>query len=248
MSIYVTLPSSSSLKHFPNNTVTHYVTKLAKPLEFQGLWEVALVEITYPHTWSNVRAGENTLWVGKNGGEMFPVIVPPGRYVTRKHLIQTVAEEVFKKSKQNIWVDFSTEAQNSIISVKSGALMRLKGKLAWQLGFTRDTDITTDVSSPNLINPDAGFETLYVYSDIVEMQLVGDVQAPLLRTVNITEEERALTVCKSFSNPHYLPVTRSHLDTIEIDIRDDAGKKVPFEFGKSIVKLHFRQRKSPYFQ
>jgi hypothetical protein len=241
------LPNSSSLKLFPNNTVTRFVTKLAKPLEFQGLWEVALVEITYPYTWANVHTGENILWVGKNGGEMFQVIVPPGRYVSPKHLIQTVAELVYKESRQNIWIDFSTEAQKCNISIKDGAIIHLNGRLARQLGFTKDIAITTNVSSPNPINPEAGFETLYVYSDIAEMQLVGDVQAPLLRTVNVTET-KALTVCKSFSNPHYLPVTRSHLDTIEIDIRDDAGKKVPFESGKSIVKLHFRQRKSPYFQ
>ena len=61
MSFYVVLPSNSSLKYFPSNTVTQYVTKLAKPLEFfnENHWEVALAEITFPNTLINVKPGEN---------------------------------------------------------------------------------------------------------------------------------------------------------------------------------------------
>ena len=51
---YLTLPSNSSQKYYPNNTLTHYITKLHNPVDLQGGWEVGLSEIFYPHTWHNV--------------------------------------------------------------------------------------------------------------------------------------------------------------------------------------------------
>src|SRR6218665_3364954 len=39
---------------------------------------------------------------------------------------------------------------------------------------------------------------------------------------------------------------KKHFESIEIDIRTDTGKPIPFEYGKVIVTLHFRLRKIPY--
>jgi hypothetical protein len=47
----------------------------------------------------------------------------------------------------------------------------------------------------------------------------------------------------SFSPAHYVSVLRREFDTIEIDIRMHTGGKVPFQFGTSCVKLHFRRIK-----
>ena len=47
-SFYVTLPSNSSMNYYPNNTLTHYTTKLKLPLELNTKYEVALTEIIYP--------------------------------------------------------------------------------------------------------------------------------------------------------------------------------------------------------
>ena len=47
-SFYVTLPSNSSLKLFPTNTLTKYTTKLNSTLQLEGKYEVALTEIMYP--------------------------------------------------------------------------------------------------------------------------------------------------------------------------------------------------------
>ena len=44
-----------------------------------------------------------------------------------------------------------------------------------------------------------------------------------------------------------IPVYRQILDTIEIDIKDDAGDSISFQHGKVVVKLHFRKQRSAYF-
>ena len=51
---YLTLPSNSSIEYFPNNTLTHFITKLHNDVSLNGDWEVALVDIIYPRNWHNV--------------------------------------------------------------------------------------------------------------------------------------------------------------------------------------------------
>jgi hypothetical protein len=51
---FVTLPSDSSAKYYPNNTVARFVTKLPETIRLQGQYEMTLVEIIYPHNWYNV--------------------------------------------------------------------------------------------------------------------------------------------------------------------------------------------------
>ncbi len=45
---YITLPSSASLKEFPENTKANFKTRLYKTLKFNVPYEVALTEIIFP--------------------------------------------------------------------------------------------------------------------------------------------------------------------------------------------------------
>ena len=57
----VTLPSNSSMKYFPNNKTSNFVTKLSRTLQLDGEWEVGLAEIDYPHTWYNICEEKNSV-------------------------------------------------------------------------------------------------------------------------------------------------------------------------------------------
>lgn len=57
MSFYITLPSNSSMELYPQNTLTDFSVQLIEPLRLDIKYEVALVELTYKHSW--------TLEVGK---------------------------------------------------------------------------------------------------------------------------------------------------------------------------------------
>ena len=48
----VCLPSN--VPGHSNNVTGQYETTLARPLDLAGIWEVALIDITYPHTWMNL--------------------------------------------------------------------------------------------------------------------------------------------------------------------------------------------------
>ena len=106
----------------------------------------------------------------------------------------------------------------------------------------QDTYYTGD----NVCDLQRGFYSLYVYCDILEDVVVGDVKAPLLRTVNINGKDDKM-VSRIYQTVQYVTVQRRQFDTIEIDIRDDTGRRVPFQRGKVIVTLHFRLRKPSYF-
>jgi hypothetical protein len=70
---------------------------------------------------------------------------------------------------------------------------------------------------------------------------VGDARAPLLRVCNVSGEHgRAVHVV--YVRPHYVPMGRLEFDTVKISINNEAGRPMPFEFGKSVVVLHFRRQ------
>ena len=76
--------------------------------------------------------------------------------------------------------------------------------------------------------------------DICQYQLVGDTEAPLLQVVS-TNYSNENYVEKIFDSPHYVPLSRNNLETIEVDIRSDLGDPIQFQTGKVVVKLHFRK-------
>ncbi len=81
---------------------------------------------------------------------------------------------------------------------------------------------------------------LYLYSDVVEDELVGDSKVPLLRTVPISGK-RGDMVNINFPRPFFKPVTKGYINSIEIEIKDDTGKNISFNSGKVICVLHFRK-------
>ena len=95
----------------------------------------------------------------------------------------------------------------------------------------------------DVVNMTRGFDTIYVYTDVVESRIVGDSLAPLVRALPVGGIHGA-TVSDRFTNIHYVPLLYSHFKSIEMDIRDDTGRRVPFEYGKVTVTLNFRRRRT----
>ena len=106
---------------------------------------------------------------------------------------------------------------------------------------------TTLIEAESVVDMAQGFYALYVYTNVVESRVVGDTVAPLLTAVQL-EGKHGDVVSKSFDNVQYIPVLHKEFTTIEIDIRDDAGRRVPFERGRVTETLHFRRRKPSFFE
>ena len=50
----LTLPSNASITFSPDNKPANYTTTLPSPISLEGEWEVALIDIQYPHNWMNI--------------------------------------------------------------------------------------------------------------------------------------------------------------------------------------------------
>jgi len=91
--------------------------------------------------------------------------------------------------------------------------------------------------------------SLYVYSYIIKPVFVGNVEASLLRIVEIPNDKKfGETVEIKYKNPQYHPLVSHEFDSIEIDIRDDTNQPINFAFGKTVVTLHFRKKAKNVFE
>ena len=245
---YLTLPSNASLGLLPDNTLTHYITTLPQRVSLSGQWECGLVEIQYPHTWYNVRK-ENSWFAIVNGSEDSYDIdkgnIEVGYYDRPERLISAINRSLKVASdKKNVTLSYSKITQKVTVDLDPG--MMLSMDMSNILGFNQFL-IRTAREGDSVVDMAQGFYSLYVYTNVVESRVVGHSVVPLLRIVPL-EGKHGDVVSKSFDNVQYIPVLHKEFTTIEIDIRDDAGRRVPFERGRVTVTLHFRRRKPSFFE
>jgi hypothetical protein len=87
-----------------------------------------------------------------------------------------------------------------------------------------------------------GIHSIFIYSDVIDTQIVGDSRTRLLRVINVSSKYKEV-VSRVYENPDYLPVSSREINSIEIILRDDTGQKIFFTNSKVIVKLHFRKKR-----
>ncbi|KAG8236331.1 hypothetical protein J437_LFUL010465 [Ladona fulva] len=81
---------------------------------------------------------------------------------------------------------------------------------------------------------------VYVYTDIIKPQIVGDTLARCLRVLNTK-----LGLHQTFNQIYYFPVEKKNIEVIECMLANKLGETVPFHDGEqsSIVVLHFYKKK-----
>ena len=142
--------------------------------------------------------------------------------------------------------------QKFIAHVKSKTKFTLYGDLRQHHHGDSTTSLTSSarsmfVRASSIVDLRRGFESLYVYSSIVEPRIVGDKIAPLLRRVPITGRHGEMVTTR-FDHVQYIPVLSREFGSVETEIRDDTGRPVSFERGKVTVTLHFRRCSSGLFR
>lgn len=84
-------------------------------------------------------------------------------------------------------------------------------------------------------------DELYLYTDIIDYQYVGSQMRKLLRIITVNKNFDTVSHT-SFSDLHYLPVSTTRLDSIQLKLADDLGQPIRFgdERSRVIYTLHFR--------
>ena len=85
--------------------------------------------------------------------------------------------------------------------------------------------------------------SMFICTDICGSSISGDVQTPILGAVPIGSRNLhyGTTKLKTFSPSRYVALIRNNIHTIEIDVRDEFGKPIPFVEGTLTVTLHFER-------
>jgi hypothetical protein len=71
-------------------------------------------------------------------------------------------------------------------------------------------------------------------SSLVKSRMVGDAQVPLLRIIPVAGRDGEM-MTRTFDHIQYCPLVLRRFQTVEIDIRDATGVKIPFERGPSLI-------------
>ena len=250
---YLTLSSNSSTDVYSENTIANFKTKLPNRIELDGQWEVGIAEMQYPHSWYNLREEDGlskVLTLDSNGAlVIFNARISPGYYDTIEDLLRRIENDIAK----SVNLLGSISLQYDKISRKITAKIASKFSFVSQfsivfpstlqriLGFTQPIlhKGVTEATLPVDMDP---LHSIYVYCDLIEPRVVGDRMAQLLRVVPV-EGRSGEMVTRIYENVHYTPIQRKSFESVEIDIRDSLGKKVPFERGTLNVTLHFRRRR-----
>ena len=249
---YLTLSSNSSTDVYSENTIANFKTKLPNRIELDGQWEVGIAEMQYPHTWYNLREedGQLTVLSATAGAAIAtPLHITPGYYDTIEDLLRRIENVIanctnlvtggplslqYDKISRKITANVIPRNEQRYTIVFSSALQRI-------LGFSLPTlpQGVTEASLPVDMDP---LHSIYIYCDLIEPRVVGDSMTQLLRVVPV-EGRSGEMVTRIYENVHYTPIQRKSFESVEIDIRDSLGKKVPFERGTLNVTLHFRRRR-----
>jgi len=237
---------------YPENTDAKFRTRLFSTIELQGEYEIALTEIQFTMSFYNVNATDCYIdafsmdeYGMKSNYESYTL--PKGNYTDLEQfvlhlnsldIIKNNVSFKYNKDTDHVEVESSDSRQRKFVDLSLG--------LRAMLGFKLGEECLKEGPAPKPANLYANVrQQLFVYCDLVEPQLVGDSAECLLKTVGIEDITNfGSLVVKTYDSPDYVPIQRTHFQTIELDIRTFDDKPAPFEFGPSLVKVHIRRARS----
>ena len=269
----LTLPSNSSAAYYPNNTMCKFTTRLYSTMELNSEWEAALTEITFPRNWYTIPKGVrgDGGWFSISCRNCLPArlgdaltiqerVIPIGYYESVQDVCTAVNAQITKS--HNALHDTAADplpklryngySRKVVFEYMKHHRLTFSPSLASVLGVEDDQNPLEPKNDDSICKGGRvaditrGINSLFVYCDVLEHVAVGDMRAPLLRIVSATGANGEI-IAKTFEDPLYVPLQKKNFDSIEIDIRDDFGRSIPFESGKVIVTLHFRRATTPYF-
>ena len=245
---YITLPCNSSRSVYPGNEISNYRTKLARPLILKGDWQVGLSEFQYPRTWETFHEVEGTFFLtDKKIKQSTGCKLRTGFYPNITEIVDEINQHAVP---YNVKFGYDSLKNKTCIETTRDITIKFYGKLSVILGLNMkdkvfdpsDPPTTSEryqgrVYVPNPADIYGGIYTLFVYTDIIEHQVVGDHFVPLLRCVHISGDDKYV-VTTSYDN--YVRMSKSYISDIDIEVKTDQNLRVAFKYGKVVAKLHFR--------
>ena len=246
---YITLPSESSKKLFPDNTPSEYTVRVPRWVDLKGEWEIGLHSLAYT-PWNIIQHLDDSVlfMTGSKqgyGGKMRK------HYSSVHEYVSSIRESLKQAHFDNSVVDESTDIEffyllNGKVKVRlsPGYTLHLRREQAIVLGFMTFEDTAETYTIENAEETGAYKANLYretnihVYCNIVQPQIVGDKMAPLVAVIPY----RKATSETVYVSEHirYIPLQTKSFQDITIHLRSSTEEFISFEHRRVIVTLHLK--------
>ena len=239
-SFTIQLVSNASAQLFPANTLSSFTNFLPEQLNLEGQWEVAILQISYPSMYQNVTEGNFMFFDEKLSKSSDFYYLEPGFYPSitdfveaintliqerhnhREHCItvtvsrRTPKVEIYLANEQSGLTFFSTDLGQifgSNVVNEFGVMSRGEGPHKPKFAYS------------------VRIQSLMIYTDLIEYNIVGDTKAPLLRCFPFISKLKAGDInttgqymnYQTFSNLQFIPLLKNSFHSIHIDLRDKSG-------------------------
>lgn len=251
---YLTLVSNNITD--PNNTIASFNTYLPRFMEFDPGWRVGLSDISFTKSWFNLKENA-TITLTDENMLVYDThdVVKAGFYASEMELSSAIGKVLESASlkievKKNPSVEIDTVSRRvTVVSGITTTGMQLKPLLDVQLsnmlglevheydGFS----IKGGWKSVRAYDLNAGVHCIFAYCDLIAPVFVGDSFSQVIRTVAIPEIPFGQESCVHYNPIQYHKLNKHYIDRIEVQLCDDSGELIPFEFGRSKLTLHFKR-------
>lgn len=254
----INLVSNASMQVFPTNTMARFTTLLPQKIELTGEWEVAVLEVSWPAKVKNITNASFTLSRFDNNTPSRPMhnqTIPEGYYPTIDTLVEKLLKTVYQKN-ENFPVSWKIDPVSEKLKMvftgqkpEDQFIMLFKSEdLSNTLGI-RDTICCTlgnnrAVEGTYPVDIQGGRHTIFLYCDLIQNEILGDVQTALLRVIPLHQTDSAATCYRSFNKLQWKRLSKTNFQSVTISLCDESGQPMPFvSIGRTNLTLAFRQRK-----
>ena len=235
------LMSDSSKTYFPLTCAKLFTVKLDKAISFQNYadWELAMLDIVYPSSICTLN-GEQVIILDENEHVQSSFRYPSIQCTSLPELIAQlnsvnngkyfqVGMEQHHRIKLTVFAPYTIVFEQALSDILC-------------LDQSLIPHHATPIISSDTPSLTRHVDYLYVYTNIGQYVLVGDVQAPLLRYFPFSSSSSQKF--KTFVKRLFVALNQSQIEHIEVSIRDGAGELVPFSDSNATTQLtlQFRRR------
>jgi hypothetical protein len=242
---YITIPNWSSEDYY-HNTPGDFRVQLPHAVNLHGEWVVGLSQILYHQTWYNIESEKNVITINYDD-IIHDIQITEGHYSNEGDLITEINRCV-----NAILPDSGILFQYNIFNTRCTVLIphgniviTLHTALSHVLGLPLVINNSQEGEKP--INLNMHTQSIYVYCDIIDDQLVGGKSWKLLRFLPSEIKTFGRIIAETFDTPQYLPVKTKHFQCLHIKLCNQDTDVIKFTRGISVVQLHFKLARIPLF-
>ena len=262
----IELVSNASAQLFPDNTLSSFTNFLPEQLNLEGQWEVAISEISHPSMYQNVTEEKFMFFDKKLSKSSEFYYLEPGLYSSITDFVEamnTLIQERHNHSKNCVRVEVSRRTQKIDIYLanEGSGLAFFSTDLGHFFGTIVGNEFGVILRGTGAHKPEFAYDlvrkdSLMIYTDLIEYNIVGDTKAPLLRFFPFISKLKSGDIIttvhymnyQTFSNLQFRPLLKNSFQSFHIDLRDAGGEKKPFvSVGITRVVLIFRNASNIHF-